>query len=249
VTALGARAARTGAALASTGALAGLLLLCACGGSEPEPAVAEPQPTTGAEFEAPRPGMEVSGLMGTIPERKIRATLEPKLPKLARCFALGAEKVELVAGRMELYFRVALDGSVEWVYPSDSTVGDRATELCLLEVARAARFPGPKGGGAAEVRWSFEIDGSDLRPPVAWESERVAGALAENAAALEACGAEPSSVHVTAYVAPGGQVLSAGASASSHGAADHIECVLDAVRGFTLPDPGSYTAKVSFRAP
>jgi hypothetical protein len=118
--------------------------------------------------------MQVTGIMGTIPERKIRATLEPLLPNFARCFATGAQEVEFIGGHMEFYFRVGLDGRVEWVYPRASNIGHRATEQCLLRIAAAARFPGPKGGGAAELGWGFDMDPSDgVRPPIVWDSGRV----------------------------------------------------------------------------
>jgi hypothetical protein len=192
--------------------------------------------------------MEVSGLMGTIPEHKILSTLEPKLPSFQRCFERGARQVEMISGRMEFYFRVAIDGRVEWVYPRASTVGHRVTEQCLLEVAKAVRFPEPKGGGAAEIAWGFEIDPPDaVRPPVAWDAARVASVLGKEQAALAACGA--SGLVVTAYVAPGGQVIAAGASAPSLEAAEQIDCVLGVVQGLGMPDPGSYAAKVSFSVP
>lgn len=231
-----------------SGAYAALWLgAAACGGGkEATPQAAAP--SAGSELPDPRPRMEVSGLMGTIPERKILGTLEPKLPEFQRCFERGAQQVEFIAGRMDFYFRVGLDGRVEWVYPRNSTVGHRATELCLLAVAEAARFPEPKGGGAAEIRWGFEIDElSDARPPVDWEPERVASALRDGSPALSACRA--SGLTVTAYVAPGGQVLAAGASAGSREAASQIDCVVEAVQALSMPDPGSYAAKVTFSVP
>ena len=54
-------------------------------------------------------------------------------------------------------------------------------------------------------------------------------------------------LRVTAYVAPGGRVISAGASTpDAEAAATAVDCVVDAVRGLTMPDPGSYAAKVTF---
>ena len=226
-----------------------LVALCASAcGSDPPPTEPEPAAATSGGEPAPRRGMEVSGLMGTIPERKIQATLEPKLPSFARCFAKGAAEVEAIAGRMEFYFRVALDGHVEWVYPRSSSVGHRATEQCLLEVAAAARFPEPKGGGAAELAWSFEID-PNVRAPVAWDETKVSEAQTAGAAALTECGVEAGALEVTLYVAPGGTVLGAGAAANTQEAAEKIDCALEAIRTWTLPDPGSYPAKVTFHAP
>jgi hypothetical protein len=228
------------------GSLLSCAVLCAACGSTQKPEAAPAERSAGAEAGSQRPRMEVEGLMGTIPERKILATLEPKLPSFQRCFERAAARVELIGGRMELYFRVGLDGRVEWVYPRTSTVGDRGTEQCLLEIAKAARFPEPKGGGAAELAWGFEIDAPDgVRPPVAWDEAHIESTLRAEHATLEACGAL--GWVVTAYVAPGGKVMAAGASAPSHEAEGGIDCVLRAVRGWSLPDPGSYPAKVSFR--
>lgn len=233
-------------------ALGALLLLANVGcGGEPAREPAVPERSSGAEPAQERStGMEVSGLLGTIPERKVNAALEPKLGSFQRCFARGAQQVELIAGGMEFYFRVGADGAVQWVYPRSSSVGHRATEQCLLSAAASARFPEPQGGDAAEFAWSFEIDpAEDIRPPVQWEASQVAPVLAESASTLDGCALDAGGLLVTAYVAPGGQVVAAGASASSREAAEQIDCVLAAVAAWSLPDPGSYAAKVSFSVP
>jgi hypothetical protein len=227
-------------------ALASVLVAC---GASPEPeAPAAPPASGGAEWRVPREGMQVEGLMGTIPQRKILATLEPKLPKFQRCFFHGANEVELIAGQVELYFRVGLDGRVEWVYLRDSSVGHLATERCVLEEAARARFPEPKGGGPAELAWGFELDALDReRAPIDWDADSIAEPLAAGRAALEACAS--GSFVVTVYIAPGGQVLAAGAAADSRHAAEGIPCVVEAVQQWSMPDPGAHTAKVRFRVP
>jgi hypothetical protein len=226
----------------------------ACGGGDVEPATEPeaPPPTTGAEEAPPEASMAVSGegFMGTIPERLIHETLEPKMPKFQRCFFDGAGEVELLGGHMGFYFRVGLDGRVEWVDPRDSTVGHRATEECLLAIAAATRFPKPRGGGPAEFAWGFDIDSvGGLRPPVAWDAERVRASVRAERGSLVGCGLGEVEVKVTAYVAPGGAVTSAGASTNAHDGVSKIPCVVDAVRGWKMPDPGSYPAKVTFTVP
>jgi hypothetical protein len=54
------------------------------------------------------------------------------------------------------------------------------------------------------------------------------------------------SYQVTAYIEPGGRVLSAGGSAPSAEAEAALDCILERVRGLSMPDPGSYAAKVTF---
>ncbi len=224
-------------------------LLLACSSAEEQPSELAPQPTSGSETieSAPTSQMAVTGIMGTIPEHKVQATLEPLLPKFARCFAQGAQDIEFIGGHMRFYFRVALDGSVQWVYPRESSVGHRGAERCLLDLAQRVRFPQPKGGGEAEVAWGFDIEPSDgVRPPVEWGADRVASLRRELAAD---CSLSDARVSVTAYVSPGGKVAAAGAAADSQRGAAQIDCVLSAVQAARFPDPGSYAAKVSFELP
>jgi hypothetical protein len=237
-------------ARAARARFAALLLVAACGGEQPAE-TAVPLQSSGAEAEEQRGGgMEITGTLGTIPERKVHAALEPKLGSFQRCFVQGAREVEFIGGRMEFYFRVAADGAVEWVYPRSSTVGHRATEQCLLAAAQSTRFPAPQGGTGAEVAWSFEIDPpEDVRAPVQWQAEDVQAVLSAQREALASCALGDGGLLVTAYVAPGGQLLGAGASASSREAADAIDCALSAIAAWPLPDPGSYAAKVSFAVP
>jgi hypothetical protein len=236
----------------SIGLTCALLLSLAAGcGGEPEPAAVQPETSSGQEqAAAPRRGMEVEGLMGTIPERKVQAALEPKLGAFQRCFAHGAAQLDMIAGGMQFYFRVDHDGRVEWVYPRASSIGHRPTEQCLLSAAQSTRFPEPKGGDAAEVSWSFDIDvAEDVRPPVEWDASQLDEVRTAQGSTLEACGLPAGALTVTAYVAPGGSVLAAGGSASSREAAEQIDCALTAISAWPMPDPGSYAAKVSFSVP
>lgn len=221
----------------------------ACGG-EPEPAPVEPAATSGSEAVTapPRQGMQIEGILGTIPQRKIEATMQAKLPALQRCFFEGTGEVEFLAGYIKFYFRVGLNGRVEYVHPRGSSIGHRATELCLLEVAKQTRFPEPKGGGPAEFVWGFELEGAGgVRAPVAWDEAKMEKPLAAQRASVDGCEVADAHYVVTLYVSPGGKLLSAGAAADSQPAADKIDCVLGAIREWKLPDPGSYAAKVSFK--
>jgi hypothetical protein len=192
--------------------------------------------------------MVVTGTMGVIPERKIHSTLEGKLRAFQRCFFEGSAEVEPIGGAVDLYFRVGEQGQVEWVYLRSSSVGHQATEACIVSEAARTRFPAPKGGPAAEFGWSFELDSvTGGRPPVAWDASDVASVLETERASLDVCGVGP--FEITAYVAPGGQVLGAGAASRERDAQPALACVATAVRAWTMPDPGSHPAKVTFEAP
>lgn len=230
-------------------------------GEEAEPEAAAPEPTAGGEgIQDVDDGMVTAGTLGTLPQFAIESTLQARQRKFLRCFTDAWGDNDLVGGEIRFVFRVQQDGSVRFVYPAESTVGDRETEQCLLSVAANARFPEPHGG-EAEFTWSLAVDPmEDVRPPVAMEVDRVATVLSENGAAvLDECAPGGAATYrVTAYVSPGGEVLAAGVASRAEAEAiigaspppevaeDALDCVAGQVTTWELPDPGSYTGKVSF---
>lgn len=223
----------------------------ACGG-EPGPRAAPPQRAAGGEQPfVPRRhgGMKVEGILGTIPQRRIEEVLEAKLPEFQRCFFEGTSEVATLSGHMKFYFHVGLDGRVEWVHPRGSSIGHRATELCLLSRAARARFPEPKGGGPAEFVWGFELEPMDsASTPQALSADEVMDSVDQHRPELSACGVQGTGHYVvTAYIAPGGATQAVGAAADSNDAAQHIDCIVEAIRSWAWADPGDRAAKVSFR--
>lgn len=229
-------------------AVAAIGVCAACGGGdepEAETTTAETHATSGEEREIERnDGVGVEGLMGTISAMAVQRALEPKIGRFFSCFSQRTRDVEVLGGRIVLAFRVRTDGSVLWVYPRESNIGDRETERCMLEVAANTRFSRPQGG-EAEFSYPLELDtAEDVRPPTFWDASRVSSNVERVRGEIVDCGSGP--FHVTVYVAPGGRVIAAGASTSEQTQSDALECVADAVRSWSMPDPGSYPAKVSF---
>lgn len=224
-----------------------------CGGGDESATEAEgftAAESTEGDEEPREDGVQIQGLMGTLNPQDVELALEPKMQRFAQCFASRYGDLELVGGHFQMSFRVGRDGGVEWVFPRRSTVGDRETERCLLDVARRTRFRQPRGGDAAEFNWSLDFDPpDDVRPPFNWDAERAGNTLVElGPEVLSQC--RPGGVRarylVTAYVAPGGNVMAAGAAADAPEAAESLECVSQAIREWELPDPGSYPAKITF---
>lgn len=222
--------------------------LVACGGSS-DGAQTETQTseTSGSER---RPeandGLGVTGLMGTIRQDQVENALNPRMGRFQRCFMDRMGSVELLGGNIRLAFRVHVDGSVAWVYPEETDIGDRETEQCVLGVARGTRFPQPRGG-EAEFHWGFGLDPSeDLRPPLSWEADALGRAADDMRALGRRCGARGPGHTITAYINPGGEVLAAGGTMPDPESETALDCILEGVRGASMPDPGSYPAKITF---
>jgi hypothetical protein len=222
------------------------MLGSACG-SSPEASEPEVSESGGGERreQAAEDSLAVTGLRGTLSQEEIKRALEPRMPKFGRCVQKRSGEVEWLAGSLELSFRVAVDGSVGNVFPTRSSMGDRATEQCALDVARGTRFPQPHGG-EAEFTWSFEVplDG-EIREPVSWGAAEAGEQLAAHGSEITAqCGG--GSYAITAYVDTEGKVVSAGAASAAEEAAGQLDCVAEAVRTWTFASPGSYPAKIQF---
>lgn len=225
-----------------------VLCASACADSQPEAAAPATASSAGAEltWRKPGEGMKVEGILGTIPQLRIEEVLEAKLPEFQRCFFEGTNQIASLGGHMKFYFRVGLDGRVQYVHPRGSSIGHRATELCLLSRAANARFPAPKGGGPAEFVWGFELE--PATEPQTLSAEQVMPAVDQHRPELSACGVDDLGHYVvTAYIAPGGRTEAVGAAADSNEAAERIDCIVETVQSWPLTDPGESLAKVSFR--
>lgn len=196
----------------------------------------------------PRDGAAISGLMGTISADAVRDTLQMRQDRFLDCFARRLDDVRVLGGTIELAFRVKTDGTVLWVFPKRSTIGDRETETCILGVASTVHFRRPRGG-EAEFSWPFEVaPPDDVRPPLTWAPDRVATLLAENLDLGSRCRPAGTSTtfSITVYVGQGGSVLAAGGAPSEYGGVAAVDCVLDTVRAWPMPNPGPYPAKITF---
>lgn len=283
------------------------LVLCvaasaACGGSTPPPKTEE-----APKEEAPKPtssgggGASVSQELGSIDQRAVEQTFAKLQGKLEGCQKRGRDRVEFLAGDVKVFLRVDGNGKVKYGYFEESSLGDRETEKCILDLFAAADWPKPQGG-EAEIRNGFGWPAGSERPPASWGAEKVAVALENDKAtkkSVDKCKAGVTGdFRVTAYVEPGeverddgaghgagkgtgkgggkgggkkkghaktepkkgnpkgagknsepehgGKFKAIGVSVPSKEGAEKVECIVDALRGLSLPSPGSYAAKVTF---
>jgi hypothetical protein len=219
----------------------------ACGPDKP-PADASTQDekATHDDYD-PTQGIEMTAEVGALPEEETVAAFRNSFPAIQDCFIQGSERIEFLGG--DISFEVEVDASGQArVFAKQTTIGDRKTESCMLDVLRGAAWPLPVGGhiGTAENGFGFEMTG-DVRPPVMWDSSEVSDVLNQNASALNEC---KSGTHgtftATVYVDANGSALGAGISPPNQEGEASSDCLVGVLVGATYPSPGSWPAKVTF---
>lgn len=177
-------------------------VLAGCGGSAPPPKVEEaPKEEEAPVSRAPLPQMQQE--LGSIDERAVEQTFQQLQTKVEACHDKGRRQIEYLAGDVKVFLRIDQSGKVRWGYFEETTLGDRATETCILDVYQAATWPKPQGG-EAEVRYGFGWGPGGEREPATWGPEKVMGALSEQKTTKKAvakCRANAKGeVRITAYV-------------------------------------------------
>lgn len=222
------------------------LLATACGGAPPAAAT---NPPAASADSAPRASqLATSAEIGALDERKTNAAFNRAGEQLTSCFARGTEQIGYLAGDMEFYVRVASDGRPRYVYLADSTLGDRDTEACMLDVLRRAIFPAPIGGHEGIAKRQMRFDpGGDARLPVSWSTDQLGAPLERASGALSRCAASAGTgpMKATMYIETDGKPVSVGVSVSDENGEKAVACVVDVLRSTTFASPGSYASKVT----
>lgn len=207
-----------------------------------------PDTSTTSEPDRPRVGPTVESEIGALDEGKVRAAFNASAPALSDCFRSGTERIAFLAGEIKFGVRVGEDGATLRVFAKESTIGDRQTEQCMLNVVRKIRWPKPEGGreGIAESSFSFEASDEE-RPPIEWSEARMGDGYKRAKPALSKCKADASAgtMRATLYVETDGKAMGVGISGADAKSEDAASCVVEVLRGTTFASPGSYAAKVT----
>jgi hypothetical protein len=190
----------------------------------------------------------MGGQLGSLDEGKVNETFATLAPRFGECLSQGASRVEFLGGHVKFAIRIALDGIVKWAYLSESTLGDRDTERCMLNATKGARWPLPQEGEGQAQR-AFDFDPSpDVREAVAWGPDRISKALGSVRAKLGQCAHRaPGKYHATVYVHTNGTAMAAGvAPPDERGEPGSVDCMVDVIKAMHFPSPGSWPAKVMF---
>jgi hypothetical protein len=226
------------------GLLGVVYLPLACGGSDAAPKTADDTPAVTAED---RPAIATSAEIGGMNEDAVDAAFNSSVKSLQRCLDKGATRVEFLAGSVNFFLKINSQGKVDRAYLEHSTIGDRATERCMLDALRAKSWPKPVGGEHGLARKSFAFDPpNDVRPPTEWDQSDAAPGLKKIAPDLQACKEGRSGTfEATLYVDTEGKVLAASVTPPDEDGDTAVDCMVEILESASFPSPGSWPAKVT----
>lgn len=223
------------------------LALGACGGDEAHPPKSAHDVSIEEDADETGPGISMSSEIGGLNQEAVDKVFGKASPDLSRCLNAGAERVELLGGDVKFMVKIGSDGRVQHAHLEESTLGDRDTEQCMLQVLKDRTWPKPIGGetGIAQKPFSFDMP-NDVRPATAWDRDSIEETLGELAQDIDGCKSGGGSFTVTMYVDTDGSVMSAGVAHAEDGGETVAECLLTTIKGAQFPSPGSWPAKVTF---
>ncbi|HEY3498269.1 MAG TPA: hypothetical protein VGK73_26420, partial [Polyangiaceae bacterium] len=109
----------------------GVGVVCAaCGGSEPAAKTADDRPEVSRQD---GPAVSASSEIGGMNEDAVDEAFRTSLKSLQRCIDKGATRVEFLGGSVNFFLKIDSQGKIDRAYLEHSTIGDRATERCMLD--------------------------------------------------------------------------------------------------------------------
>lgn len=227
--------------------LAGALAIAGCGGNDAPPRT---QADTETLEDRPRAQkLQTSSEIGGLDEERVEKTFKRALPALQACLAKGAERVEFLGGGVSFFLKIDASGRVDHAHLEKSTLGDRATEKCMLGALRKKQWPEPVGGEHGLARKSFDFDPpNDVRPPTDWDGGELDKALEEVKDQIDQCKDGASgSFEATLYVSTEGTVLAGSVTPPDESGEHAVDCLVDALKSAHFSSPGSWPGKVTFQ--
>jgi hypothetical protein len=222
--------------------LAGAAALSGCA-SEPPPRAPVVAPASEKEAIDDPSRLNMTSEIGGLPEEAMERAFASFGKDVEGCVTAGYAHVDSLGGRVTINLRIDTSGAPTDIFLSESALGDRATEKCILDAAADKQWPHAVGGvGIA----SSSFDTTPAKDRATCDEKNVRGAIAQARAKTMQCrrGSDADFV-VTAYVKADGRVQSAGLSTSTAQAIGAADCIVDAVRKVKFGNPGK-EAKLRF---
>jgi len=219
-------------------------LLAGCGSAPPPPP--EPVAPAPVKSEAAPPPPASQSEIGGLNEEAVERSFKKMESAIQTCFTNGSAKVNGLGGHFKMKLRIDPQGAVKWAYLGESTLGDRDTEKCLLEAARAKSWPLPVGGdGLAEK--SYDLDAAT--PPKDLDSKKYKIAISLAAKETAKCrkrGTWGTVFAVTAYLRWDGLPIAVGIAPPNEKGEEVIDCMVKILRKIKFGSTGRRVAKLGF---
>jgi hypothetical protein len=178
----------------------------------------------------------VKGLTGTLNLDDVHQTMDGRQDAFDACIEMSRRSLRLVSGAIRFAFKVGADGAVQEVHTTESNIGHRALEECLSAAVASTQFPKPAGAAAATFDWGMQVEPAG-RPPDDLEPDVLKNVLKRHSREVHKnCQMRRRErFRVTAYIAPGGRVISSGAVPMPARAEEKVDCVLEQVASWRMP--------------
>ncbi|HKP59146.1 MAG TPA: AgmX/PglI C-terminal domain-containing protein [Polyangiales bacterium] len=192
--------------------------------------------------------IKVHGLTGTLNKGDVHQTMEARQNLFDACIQESRRTLRWVSGGIKFAFKVDGEGRIMELRPLASTIGHRDLERCLTEAVLSTQFPKPSGRATAEFTWGMAVDPATQKSfdeAKAKIMARVARKEAKETFGSCEIKRRKARFRITAYIAAGGHLLSAGAVPTPFTAEDKVDCVLDQFSKWHMPKVKK-ASKVSF---
>jgi len=194
--------------------------------------------------------LSVQADIGALDEGRVVDVFNKSSDGMLKCFRRGSERLDYMAGTVRISVRVDSQSKAR-AYMKRSTLGDRATERCMLAVLTAQSWPAPVGGQEGIAENEFDFDAREgVRAPVPWSSADAGKNVEAATSALADCkrSAKVGALSATIYVNTDGSVKSVGVSGADVNVEQAADCVVSAMKDVKFNSPGSFDAKLTLTA-
>jgi hypothetical protein len=222
-----------------------VIAVAGCGSNPPPPVKSEPKEAPAATQEnasAPAARSEIGGLN----EEAVARVFERMNEDVQNCFAKGTSKVGGFGGHIKMKLRINSEGALKYAYMSESSIGDRDTEKCLLDAARAKSWPLPVGGDGLAER-AYDVDPPSPVKEIDPKRYKVALALVgKETAKCRKNGTWGKVFRVTAYLRYDGLPVTAGIAPPNEKGEDVVDCMVKIIKKVKFGGIGRRLGKMSF---
>ena len=223
-------------------------------GTTPPPAPVEPEKKEEVKDKKKNDGPSIEYDLGGVDPNVAKAKFNALKSTWNDCFADARKKNETLSGKLTLTIRTLKDGSVKWAYVTQTDLGDRSVEKCVIDSVKSTNFGAPMDAKEGEIKaysYGWELDDDD-RPADPGAASNVLPSIEKAKGKLNDCKKRASAsgtVSATIYVKKGGKPASIGIAIDDPSADGAIDCIVEVLSKLTYSNKSSWTIKSTVQLP